>query len=281
MKKRILGTLLCIMLIFSAVKIAPGASAGGDDYPYMIENASAAKLAEFFSTEIAELSGNTVKIIKDFDLWKVCSERAGSSDCTDLYIDGLSEDIIIDLNGHAITSCVISLFSKNLSDYSITLTDSVGSGKVTGLWDIIYVHNIPIIFDGGTYVSQYSCVSCTSEIIDINILSGSFYTKGYPAISIYVSEKTKIEKLNIADGVLIKGEESYAHRYDERPELIYNLSHGIEITSNDNVDELTGNPIEIGAAHIKGGDIVKNDSVSYMWTADASEDAEEPVIYTR
>ena len=52
MKQRVLSIFMCAVLVFSAVMIAPGAGADGTSYTYIIENASAAKLAEFFGSEI-------------------------------------------------------------------------------------------------------------------------------------------------------------------------------------------------------------------------------------
>ena len=263
MKKRILSLFMCAVLVFSAVMIAPGAGASGMYDPTVLENVTAQSLCDFLGAENAELSGNTVKLINDFSLADACAEFGNGEIFGVLWLVDLNEDITLDLNGHTVREAALNIMTELASPHVFTVKDTVGTGKMIGFeyYCPLRAAYTFLIIDGGTYIGRDTpdfagyAVSALELQGDINakILSGSFYGgNSGSAIKVYIEEGKSIERLFIGDGVIIQGGDQNAQDSPFRP------GHGIEICST-SIDPITasGNPIEIGAAVIKGGNIFK------------------------
>lgn len=257
MKKRILSLFMCAVLVFSAVVIAPGAGAGGFD-GVELYYVTAQSLYDFLGAENAELSGDTVKLINDFSLAEVCAKYVNDETFDSLLLINLNEDITLDLNGHTVREASLSIIRiSSESQHVFTVKDTVGTGKMIGEWYCpLLVADTPLVIDGGTYIGRDTpdfagfAVSALELQGDINaqILSGSFYG-GQSGSGVTVMTQ-RIEKLFIGDGVIIQGGDQNAEEVPFRP------GHGLEI--NRGFEEgvtVSGNPIEIGAAVIKGGNV--------------------------
>lgn len=263
MKKRIFSALMCVLLLFSMVTTAPTVDAGGLTVE-TLQNVTAQSLYEFLGADYAELSGNTVKLINDFNFRDAENKQYWDY----LWVSELLEDITIDLNGHKIADMSIIVGSEEISPYTFTIKDSAGGAEVKSFDRILQIYNVPIVIDGGTFRNSDnygSNIDLAGTNVNISILSGSFYGGIY--VDCYKDNKAvNIEKFYIADGVEIQGydgpaykcrteySENYEYNKNDNEYTSYETGHAIQIGYKYSEGiELTGNPIEIGAAVLRGG----------------------------
>lgn len=246
MKKKIC-MYLCSMLAIAvtAVTLPLTATAMGPD---TFESVTAQEMYDIYFSGFASLDATTITVNADAQLDEV-------------WIDGITEDITIDLNGHMLTGAYIDI--NGSPERTLTIKDSIGTGKISGDgWYIpLNIGGIHLIIDGGTYIgiedygddSMYDSFPALSLYNSVNaeILSGKFYGAdgkihpsfgedfcpyGSCAIEIWATE---IVQLYIGKDVILQGGNSINDAEAGAGLAIYG--------------EHTGNAIEIDGAALIGG----------------------------
>lgn len=256
MKKKIC-MYLCSMItmVVMTITLPLTAIASG---PPTLENATAQDVYDAYFSDFASLDATTITVNDDVSLGEI-------------WINGITEDITIDLNGHMLTSAYIDISGS--PERTLTIKDSIGTGKISGdgCFSPLNIGGVHLIIDGGTYIGtedygdydMYDSFSALNlyDSVNAEILSGKFYGAdgkintffgedycpyGSSAVEIQTYDPelgiitaTEIVQLYIGKDVILQGGNS-----------INDADAGSGLTI---YGEFTGNAIEIDGAALIGG----------------------------
>ena len=169
MKKRVLSAFMALALCLTLLP-APAWAEGSAVAELVTANGNTTEYTDFSKAaeKATEANGCTLKLLADTEVSEALTLAAKTNKWT------------FDLNGKTLTQSGTASDNAFLTFYSgtVTIVDSVGTGKVIGVNRAIYASgNITLSITSGTFVGRNSNGLMAHSSATINLSGGTFYTE--------------------------------------------------------------------------------------------------------